>query len=133
MNSIFSCSFPKPALQSNSTEKKTPLNSSRTAAARKAAMISLNCLSINRPQILASALPTNNTTSQSLPNLPPLPSKPSNPTIPPLPKLEKTEQKQRPKKRQPSVLEIERAIGAGIFRDRDPDRQIPVILILITC
>lgn len=97
-------------------------------------MNSLNCLSINKSQILASALP-NNSSSPSLPHR----HSPhtSNPTAKvkssdsPLPKLQQPKQLGKPnKRRQLSVLEIERAIGAGIFRDRDDDRQVSLNLII---
>ncbi|KAK6134183.1 hypothetical protein DH2020_011833 [Rehmannia glutinosa] len=81
-------------------------------------MAILNCNSITRPQILASsALP--NDSSPSTSNHAHL--KPNR-----LPKQnykkiqEKLKQKQE---QQPSILEIERAIGAGIFRDSDTNRQ----------
>ncbi|KAL3510550.1 hypothetical protein ACH5RR_029951 [Cinchona calisaya] len=64
-------------------------------------MLTLNCLSINKLNILASALP-NNTSSPS-----------------------KSILKDKRKQKQPSILEIERAIGAGIFRDKVPIRQLP--------
>lgn len=100
---------------------------------KKVAMTCFNFLSINKSQILASGL-SNNSSSPSLPHrqsLHPSPPQSSNPTFdvaakvtsstPPLPKLRQTKQLQKPNKRKLSVLEIERAIGVGIFRDRDED------------
>lgn len=71
---------------------------------------SMRCVSMSTPIALASL----NHHSQ-----PPLPQpKRIEPTT-----LPKTKRPQPPQ-RQPSVIQIERAIGAGIFRDRDP-RFIP--------
>ncbi|XP_034682008.1 probable NAD(P)H dehydrogenase subunit CRR3, chloroplastic [Vitis riparia] len=67
---------------------------------------SMRCVSMSTPIALASL----NHHSQ-----PPLPQpKRIEPTT-----LPKTKRPQPPQ-RQPSVIQIERAIGAGIFRDRDP-------------
>ncbi|KAL7132297.1 hypothetical protein ABFS83_12G063600 [Erythranthe nasuta] len=85
--------------------------------------ILFNCQSFTtKPQILASsALPNDDS---------PSPSPSQNPILKPINinnnnKLPKTNyvklqsKLKQPKQQQPSVLEIERAIGAGIFRDRD--------------
>ncbi|KAL2545953.1 chlororespiratory reduction 3 [Forsythia ovata] len=80
-------------------------------------MVSLNCLSITRPYIIASSIP-----NDPSPSLPPhsnsLPIT-NNKTPPQFHQQEKLKRKQR----QPSVAEIERAIGAGIFRDNDANRE----------
>nr|XP_027097002.1 probable NAD(P)H dehydrogenase subunit CRR3, chloroplastic [Coffea arabica] len=89
-------------------------------------MVSLNCLSINKLQILAS---TNKTSSPSTSHQG-SPPKRSHPTIdtgssspttsqpPSIPRL-----KQKRKQKQPSILEIERAVSAGSFRDTEPVRD----------
>ncbi|KAG8366740.1 hypothetical protein BUALT_Bualt17G0110800 [Buddleja alternifolia] len=81
----------------------------------------LSCHSITKHQILASSALHNDDSSSCLP--PTSQFKPSK-----LPKTytnvkleEKLKQKQG--QQQPSILEIERAIGAGIFRDRDEEEK----------
>ncbi|KAL2454408.1 chlororespiratory reduction 3 [Abeliophyllum distichum] len=81
-------------------------------------MVSLNCLSISRPYIIASSIP--NDPSPSLPPHPNSLPRTNNKTPPQFHQQEKLKRKQR----QPSVAEIERAIGAGIFRDNDTNREL---------
>ncbi|KAK9276783.1 hypothetical protein L1049_006319 [Liquidambar formosana] len=74
----------------------------------------MNCLSITRTLALAS-LPNNSPPPQ--PNrTPPMRRISSTPTPPRRTPIPQQQQQQK----QPSVVEIERAIGAGIFRDRNP-------------
>lgn len=79
-------------------------------------MAILNWHSITKPQIWASSALPNDSSS------PPLSQ---NPNLKldrlPKPRLQPTLKQQ--KQPQPSILEIERAIGAGVFRDRDINRQ----------
>ncbi|CAI9785460.1 unnamed protein product [Fraxinus pennsylvanica] len=82
-------------------------------------MVSLNYLSITRPYIIASSLP--NDTPPSLPHSNSLP-RTNNSTPPQFHQQEKLKRKQR----QLSVAEIERAIGAGIFRENDTNRESEV-------
>ncbi|KAK9060051.1 hypothetical protein SSX86_020755 [Deinandra increscens subsp. villosa] len=75
-------------------------------------MLALTSISINRPPILSSLSDRTN----------PPESKPKvrlmNTTIPPQPPSGK-----QPMEKKPSVAEIERAIGAGVFKDRDINRE----------
>ncbi|XP_051122372.1 probable NAD(P)H dehydrogenase subunit CRR3, chloroplastic [Andrographis paniculata] len=79
----------------------------------------LNCNSVIRHQISASS---------ALPDDPSSPSVYSKPTEYPPPKRSrklplKLKLRQAKGAQQPTVLEIERAIGAGIFRDRDVNSE----------
>ncbi|VVA14558.1 PREDICTED: probable NAD(P)H dehydrogenase subunit CRR3 [Prunus dulcis] len=85
-----------------------------------------SCLSLTKNLVHASLSNNNNNNNGSLPPPPPLQA---NPTKPPLSSRNQTptvlprkKQKNQPqrKPRQPSVIEIERAIGGGRFRDADP-------------
>ncbi|XP_022882064.1 probable NAD(P)H dehydrogenase subunit CRR3, chloroplastic [Olea europaea var. sylvestris] len=81
-------------------------------------MVSLNFLSITRPHVIASSLPNDR------PHLPPHPNslpRTNNSTPPQFHQQEKLKPKQ--KQRQSSIAEIERAIGAGIFRENDTNRE----------
>ncbi|KAL3830774.1 hypothetical protein ACJIZ3_019576 [Penstemon smallii] len=83
--------------------------------------IILNCHSITKPKILiSSALPNNDNSSPS--------NFKSNNKLPKIKINEKELQLQqknlkRKKLRQPSVSEIERAIGAGIYRDTNSEEE----------
>ncbi|XP_009628501.1 probable NAD(P)H dehydrogenase subunit CRR3, chloroplastic isoform X2 [Nicotiana tomentosiformis] len=85
-------------------------------------MIGLKFISVANPRkiLASSSRPTD--PSPSLPS----PSPSSNNLNPPLlksqPRLE-LQKKKKQNQRQLSVAEIERAIGAGIFRDRDTSRE----------
>ncbi|XP_009599723.1 putative NAD(P)H dehydrogenase subunit CRR3, chloroplastic isoform X2 [Nicotiana tabacum] len=85
-------------------------------------MIGLKFISMAKPRkiLASSSRPTD--PSPSLPS----PSPSSNNLNPPLlksqPRLE-LQKKKKQNQRQLSVAEIERAIGAGIFRDRDTSRE----------
>lgn len=74
-------------------------------------MIGLSCISINRAPILSSL------SDRSNPDPKPQVRR-INTVIPPQPPSGKQQ-----KEKKPSVAEIERAIGAGIFRDRDINRE----------
>ncbi|KAK3027666.1 hypothetical protein RJ639_041903 [Escallonia herrerae] len=79
-------------------------------------MASFTCLSTTRTPILLclannSTSPPDNSHANHL--KPPIPKTNIAPPPPPPP----------PPQKQPSVAEIERAIGAGIFRDRDNNRE----------
>ncbi|CAA3026943.1 probable NAD(P)H dehydrogenase subunit CRR3, chloroplastic [Olea europaea subsp. europaea] len=87
-------------------------------------MVSLNFLSITRPNVIASSLPNDG------PPLPPHPNslpRTNNSTPPQFHQQEKLKPKPKPKpkqkQRQSSIAEIERAIGAGIFRENDTNRE----------
>ncbi|KAK4430319.1 hypothetical protein Salat_1332600 [Sesamum alatum] len=84
-------------------------------------MAILNCHSIVKPQILASSAQPNESSSPSLspqPNLKPIRLPKANSR-----KLQEKVYQKQGQAQQPSILEIERAIGAGIFRDRDTNRE----------
>ncbi|XP_062150144.1 probable NAD(P)H dehydrogenase subunit CRR3, chloroplastic [Alnus glutinosa] len=82
-------------------------------------MYCLSCLSITKPLVLAS-LPTNGSPPPPLPPIQTNPTKPPMHTTKPTTSLPKKKQQQQQNKRQrPSIAEIERAIGAGRYRDID--------------
>ncbi|CAK9178707.1 unnamed protein product [Ilex paraguariensis] len=79
-------------------------------------MASINFISMPKTRILASSLPNNTS-----PSLPPhtKPNSRRQTTSPPPPLTVEPKQRQKQQQNQPSIAEIERAIGAGTFRDRD--------------
>ncbi|CAL2232565.1 unnamed protein product [Prunus armeniaca] len=89
-----------------------------------------SCLSLTKNLVHASLSNNNNNNGspppppplQANPTKPPLSSRNQTPTV--LPRKKQQNQPQR-KPRQPSVIEIERAIGAGRFRDADPRYAVP--------
>ncbi|GMY18258.1 probable NAD(P)H dehydrogenase subunit CRR3, chloroplastic [Fagus crenata] len=84
-------------------------------------MYCLSCVSITKPLALAS-LPTNNDSHPIQTKHTKLPMHTTEPktTLPlPLPLPRKKKQQQQHKRQQPTIAQIERAIGAGRYRDID--------------
>lgn len=77
-------------------------------------MAILNCNSIIKPGVMASSKDSSSPSESHHPQL--KPNKPPG-------KQSYRKLKQQKQQQQPTVFEIERAIGAGVFRDRDPNRQ----------
>ncbi|KAE8076321.1 hypothetical protein FH972_014982 [Carpinus fangiana] len=98
-------------------EKKYPIHcpTPLVKVADTETMYCLSCVSITKPLALAS-LPTNDS-----PPPPPIQTNPTKPlmhTTKPTTSLPKKKQQQN-KRQSPSIAEIERAIGAGRYRDID--------------
>ncbi|XP_059447403.1 probable NAD(P)H dehydrogenase subunit CRR3, chloroplastic [Corylus avellana] len=79
-------------------------------------MYCLSCVSITKPLALAS-LPTNDSPPPTTIQTNPI--KPLMHTTKPITSLPKKQQQQQNKRQRPSIAEIERAIGAGRYRDID--------------
>ena len=118
---LISCLFGQAVYLVGQLKKKNPTPTSSNRHTNTITMYCLSCVSITKPLALAS-LPTNNDSHPIQTKHTKLPMHTTEPktTLPlPLPLPRKKKQQQQHKRQQPTIAQIERAIGAGRYRDID--------------